>query len=219
MTAIPSWLKSYLSEQDLAKIELAVQRAEHNTTGEVVPMIVHRSTTSGHVPLILFLIFTAFFFAYDFYRMQMDTFVWPLWLIFALNLVVGLILAKVLAKIPFIERFLANKVDQNYQVNQRAMLEFYNHRVNHTENATGILIFISLLEHRAVVLGDQPIASRLPQDAWQEVVDLLIAGIKGKKLAEGYIQAIEKSGQILATHFPHQRHNPNELPNKLIIKE
>lgn len=216
---IPKWLKVSMSADELAKIEAAVQTAEAKTSGEVVPMIVHRSTTNGHVSIVLFLIFCALFFAYDLYKMQLDFFHWPLWILLFFNLAIAWLLSRLIAKIPFVERNLTSKNDQIHQVQQRAINEFYNHRVNHTENSTGILVFISLVEHRAVVLGDVPIASKIPQEKWQEVVDILILGIKRKSIGDGFVSAVEKAGEILSLHFPEPKHNHDELPNKLIIKE
>lgn len=53
----PSWARSVLKPEDLPKISEAVRRAEMKTTGEIVPVIVHRSSVVGHVPLMFTLVF------------------------------------------------------------------------------------------------------------------------------------------------------------------
>lgn len=104
-------------------------------------------------------------------------------------------------------------------VDIRAELEFYRHYQGKTEHRTAILIFVSLLEHRAVVLADKAIAQKLPPETWTQVVQLLTEEMKKKDLATGMIRAIEKCSQILTEHFPAQKENPNELSNSLVIKE
>lgn len=104
-------------------------------------------------------------------------------------------------------------------VELRAELEFYRHYQNQTQNRTAILLFISLLERRAVVLADKAIAEKLPAETWSEVVHLMTSELKHKDLSTGFIRAIQKCSEILSHHFPNQKHNPNELCNQLVIKE
>ena len=55
------WVKKYLSESEIADISKAVQAMEQATSGEIVPMIVHRSSAIRHVPVILGLSFALLF--------------------------------------------------------------------------------------------------------------------------------------------------------------
>src|SRR5438445_398545 len=51
-----AWIHRYISDEDIQKISEAVGHAEEKTDGEIVPVIVQRSSTVGHVPLTLTLI-------------------------------------------------------------------------------------------------------------------------------------------------------------------
>jgi putative membrane protein len=53
----PSWARGILKPEDREKISEAVRRAEIKTTGEIVPMIVQKSSVSGHVALMMTLVF------------------------------------------------------------------------------------------------------------------------------------------------------------------
>ena len=47
-----------------------------------------------------------------------------------------------------------------------------------TRDRTGILIFLALFEHRAVILADEGIHRAVPREEWQALVDELVAGIR-----------------------------------------
>jgi putative membrane protein len=75
------------------------------------------------------------------------------------------------------------------------------------------------MEHRAVVLADHSIAEKLDSAIWQEVVDLMIAGVKRGDLAAGMTQAIQRCGELLTPHFPIEGDDANELRDHLVVKE
>ncbi len=214
---IPKWLRSYLSQEDLIRIEKKVAEVERHTMGEVVPIIARRSATSGHVPFIIAAILIMFHLAFDFFLWQMDLLQIPSSFIFALNALIFFLLLYFLSPLPLLLRWLTPKNDLALQVDRRALNEFFIQRIHHTHRSTGILIFISLDEHRALVLGDDPISEKLKNEDWQKVVNLLVGGIKNKKLGQGYCDAIELCGELLKTHFPAESQNANELSNHLII--
>jgi putative membrane protein len=128
-------------------------------------------------------------------------------------------LALGLSRLDAIQRLLTPRIDQIHQVEMRAEVEFYEHEVGKTKGDTGILLFVSLMEHRAVVLSDRSIAEKLDAEVWQELVDLMIAGVKRGDLAAGMIQAIERCGELLAPHFPIADDDRNELRDHLVVKE
>jgi putative membrane protein len=80
------------------------------------------------------------------------------------------------------------------------------------------LILASLLEHRVEVLADRGIDQKVPAGTWNEVVQILSAGLKTGNACDAYCKAIERCGEILAQHFPRQPDDQDELTNKLIIE-
>ena len=52
MDTLPSWATRALGAQGHERIEAAIARAEARTSGEIVPLLVRRSSTVGHVPLL-----------------------------------------------------------------------------------------------------------------------------------------------------------------------
>ncbi len=216
---IPSWLRRHLSEKDLGTIESQVAEVEKMTSGEIVPMVVRRSSTVGHVPVVLFCGFFLLFFATGLAELQRDVLgaESPLWWLLNALLFSGVSLA--LARLPFVQRHLISQEDIDHQVSQRAQLEFYQAQLRQTEGRTGVLIFLSLMEHRVVVLADSSIASKLPPKTWKDVVELLVGGVKKGSMTDGFCQALTKCGEVLAPQFPIQDGDQNELRNHLLIKE
>ena len=82
------------------------------------------------------------------------------------------------------------------------------------------MVFASLLERRAWVVGDHGIHSRMGEGEWERAVNALVAGIQRGDPASGFCDAIGLVGAKLAEHFPHepsQGAGPgNELPDKLV---
>jgi putative membrane protein len=101
----------------------------------------------------------------------------------------------------------------------RAEIEFYELGLSETEARTGVLLFVSLMEHRAVVLADQGIAEKLDSEIWNGVVDQMVAGVKRADFAGGMCAGIERCGALLAPHFPAAAENANELRDHLVIKD
>jgi putative membrane protein len=85
-------------------------------------------------------------------------------------------------------------------VAMRAKAAFLEEEVFDTRDRTGILVFLSLFERRAVILADAGINRVVPEDTWQDLVDQLVAGIRRGRAAEAMRQAVTRCGEILAEH-------------------
>ncbi len=197
-----------LSAAEIQKIEQAVAIAERGTSGEIIPMLARRTTEDDSVT---FKLLTLFFSLSPMMLWQTPS----SWEALAGFFAVSLLLSWLLAKTSWVYRVFSRWIDP--QVWQRAELEFWRGRFVHTEKRTGILIFVSLFEHRVVVLADQGISKKLSQDTWDNVVSLLLAQIKKGDLAQGFVDAVQECGRLLSQHFPAETSNANELSNKLRI--
>ena len=215
---IPRWAQHFLDEKDLNTIQEAVRQAEMNTSGEIIPIIVRRSTFIGHLPILLTLIFVTTLMIAEIPRLpafkkvnQMEI----LFLMFAFCF----FLAQLLSRINWLQRWLTPKLDQAAQVDARAELEFHRSGITATAKRTGVLLFISLMERRAVILADQGISSKMPKETWADICQLMVESIGKGQTVEGICRGIGKSGELLAKEFPVHGENPNELSNQLILKE
>lgn len=97
---------------------------------------------------------------------------------------------------------------------------FLQEQVFDTIDRTGILIYISELEHIVDVLGDQGINQKINQEDWQGIVGLVIAGIKSNQVAQGIANAVDKCKELLlANGFTARHDNTNELSDDMRIEE
>lgn len=213
-----SWATEILKPEAALKISESVQKVELKTSAEIVPMVVRSSTPTGHVLPILLLITSMCYFA-------MQTFLeryhaeYEYSLVNLVILIIFCFLSWRLSCWAPIQRFLTSDKDMDQSVWRRALLEFELLGIDKTQDRTGILLFVSVLEHEAVVLADKKIADQISPQTWQQVVDILVKGIASKKAEDGFCKAIELCGSIVAEHFPAKAQNHNELANRLQIKD
>jgi len=218
MLDIPKWARGSLRPERVQLVEDAIRAAEARTSGEIVPMIVRRSSTIGHVPVILACLLVALFVILDGPGWQYE-WIGEHWAWYLVDTVALLLLSGQLARIPLLQRLLTTRDDQAQQVDMRAQIEFYQSSLHATADATGVLLLVSLMEHRAVVLADEAIAASVPDGTWDDVIGLAIDGIKKGHVGLGLAAAIERCGDILAAEFPIGDDDVNELKDTLIIRE
>jgi putative membrane protein len=122
-----------------------------------------------------------------------------------------------LARLGPVERLLAGKRALDAAVRARAERAFRAHDLHRTARGTGVLVFASLRERRALVLGDHGIDEKMGAGEWQRAVDALVAGIRRDDPAGGFCDAIALCGAKLAQHFPREGAPApgNELPDRL----
>ena len=85
-----------------------------------------------------------------------------------------------------------------------------------TIGRTGILIYLSMGEHRAEIIHDDAITEAVTPDAWAEAMLALLGPVKEGRVADGICAAIHEIGLVLAEHFPKSSDDTNEIPDKLI---
>lgn len=213
-----TWIKKHLTQDQIKKISEAVQKAETKTSGEIVPVIVRSSTGDRHVPLILALFFVIGLLFIDHERVDF-LYIFPYQLLWIPLFISAWGVGFLLSQVDSLKRLLLSDKDEKVAVFRRAQVEFYQNQVHRTQEGVGILIFISHLEHRAVILGDRRISEKVSQEEWNQILESLLMHIKKNQWEEGLTQAIEQAGSLLATHFPMKENERNELCNQLVIKD
>ncbi len=112
-----------------------------------------------------------------------------------------------------------NAIEQQ-RVDERAALAFLSEEVFRTRERTGILILVSLLAHRVAVLGDAGINARVEKKEWDDVVKLVVDGMKRGTPADGLVNAIARCGSILEQHGVEIRSDDtNELGDGLRMSD
>jgi len=225
-----------MTPQDLDRIAGAVAQAEKTTAGEIFCVLAPEVSDYRETPLVwaaaaaLVLPAGALFAGF---RPEMLTRLFGGWTIghqaaldgailsalstyIALQLVV-FVAAALLVSIPPIRRALTPGSLKAARVRRAAMEQFLSHGLHVTRDRTGVLIFAALAEHRVEVIADEGIYAAAPNTVWDEVVADLVAGLKRGRVADGFVAAVVRTGDILAAHVPPRPDDRNELPDGLTI--
>ena len=179
-----------VSPEDRERISAAVRLAEAETSGEIVCVLARRSIDATAPTLLaaalptlalpwLLMFFTAL----------------PMAEILALQCALFAVLALLLS-LPFLRRRVAHRA---------ALEQFALHGLGHAGGRAGVLVFVSLAERYARILPDAAVTARVPQDEWQKAVDALVGHLRDGRIADGYVEAIERCGRVLAAHFPREQ--------------
>lgn len=99
---------------------------------------------------------------------------------------------------------------------RRAISIFKAGAERRTIGRTGILIYLSMGEHRAEIVADEAIVKITTPETWGEAMAALLVEVKAGRPADGMIAAIAQVGAVLAEHFPRSSTDTNEIPDKLI---
>jgi len=138
------------------------------------------------------------------------------WVFLPLFLLLYLPCKLLVRNVPALRRALTPEAEIVAEVEERALVAFVEHGLYRTRDANGILILVSLFEHRVRVLADSGIDAVVPAGAWDEVVAGITAGIRGERTADALCAAIGRCGELLATHFPPRGGDRNELPDLIV---
>jgi putative membrane protein len=102
------------------------------------------------------------------------------------------------------------------RVRRRAIMLFKTGAERRTVGRTGILIYLSMAEHRAEIVGDEAITNATTPETWGEAMTALLTHVKAGRPGDGIVAAVEIIGEVLAEHFPKSGEDSNEIPDKLI---
>lgn len=95
----------------------------------------------------------------------------------------------------------------------RAIEVFAQLRVWDTEENSGVLIYVQLVDRRVEIVADRGIHQRVGDAAWQAICRDMETAFAAGRFEAGAITGIEAIGRLLAAHFPARADNPDELDN------
>jgi len=192
----------HFSKLDQEQIAAAVKKAESATSGEIVPVIVQASSTYAEVVWkaaflgtgVGMLLHEAYLIAFAGWAIGFWSTLlgWPLF-VFA-----GALLSVVAVNfLPGYKRLLIGRTAMDESVHGRAIKAFVEHEVFSTRDRTGIVLLVSLFEHRVEVFGDSGINAAVQAEDWSDVVYLIANGIKQGQTTQALVEGIERCGELL----------------------
>ena len=221
---------AYLSEADHKVVSDAVTEAELSTSGEIVPVIADRSDGYSDVVLVYAagLAFTAMslFAAFPDFALGMvdalsggwsgelrpaEIVAWAV----GFGLVTFLAFWALLGWDPLRFAVIPSPIKRQ-RVTERAIRHFKVGAEGRTHGKTGVLLYLSMREHRAEIVADDSIADLVPAEVWGEAMADMLVEIRKGAVAEGIAAGVRDVGQVLSEHFPRGHDDENELPDRLI---
>ena len=200
-----------VSATDRDRVAAAIGEAEGRTSGEIVAVIAASSASYVSVaPMVAALLALLVPWPLIYFTW------WPVQYIYLLQLAVFVIVACIVYYRPIRLALVPGSIKRD-RAHKRAVEQFLAQNLDTTAGHTGVLIFISAAEHFAEIIADRNIYKLVPQEDWQAMVDRLTARIGDGMAADGLIETIRATGDVLAKHFPPGSSNPNQLPNHLIV--
>jgi len=221
---------SHVSAADHDLVTAAVAAAEARTSGEIVTVIAAQSNDYDDVALvwasvIAFLAMSIIALFPDFYQGLYDRLTggWGhgltanqwLGVVIAVGVLKWIAMWLILLWRP-LRLWLTPRAILAGRVRARAIDLFKVGAEAKTLGRTGVLLYLSLREHRADIVADEAIASKVPAEVWGDAMAALIERVRAGRPGEGMAEAVAHMGVILAEHFPRGSENPNELPDRLI---
>ena len=218
-----------LSAADHAKVSAAIAAAEGNSDGEIIAITsdqsdayhdvgLHYAVLVAFVTLALFaaapsllLWWRELFVGWSADPSLRETLTWLLMLTLAKFLV-----ALFVMKWMPLRMALTPGATKTRRVRRRAIMLFKTGAERRTVGRTGILIYLSMAEHRAEIIGDEAITSVTTPETWGEAMTALLTGVKAGRTGDGIVAAVALIGAVLSEHFPKSGDDTNEIPDKLI---
>jgi putative membrane protein len=202
----------FFTTDEKQRIEAAVKAAESKTSGEIVPMIVDDSYEYPRAELIgggTLALATGLLVSWAFGGES-------IWWFLPVFIGSFFIFQLLIQKCPELKRRLIPPAELDAEVEEKALVSFIEQELHHTRDRTGILILISLFEHRVQVLADSGINAKVPEHTWEEIVETIIIGLKSDDTCNAVCKAVERCGELLQKNFPIKEDDSDELPNLII---
>jgi uncharacterized membrane protein len=100
----------------------------------------------------------------------------------------------------------------------RAALVFERLGMHRTAARHGVLIYVSIEDHKLAILGDRGIHERVGQAYWDGLVESVLAHFRAQRFRDGLVHAVGEVGAVLRQHFPRRPDDVNELPDRVSVE-
>ncbi len=214
-------VKKFLTDAELEIISTAIKEAEKKTGGELVLRIEKKSDDyseaywkSGAFILFLYLFAEATAGVFRI-NIPLSSGLFAVLTGTAVSFVAGILAAII---IPPFRRLIIGKEAMKYYTDLKAHEAFLHEEVFNTKFRTGIMIFLSLFEKTAVILGDSGINAKVKKEEWQTIASSITSGIKKNRKADAIARSIKMCGDLLEkSGVKRQADDRDELSNDVRI--
>ncbi|MBI2294666.1 MAG: TPM domain-containing protein [Betaproteobacteria bacterium] len=100
---------------------------------------------------------------------------------------------------------------------RRALDLFARLNVWDTEENSGVLIYLQLVDRRIEIVADRGISAKVPQQEWDAICRRMEAAFRARRHEDGALDGIREITGLLARHFPARGADADELPDKPVV--
>lgn len=221
---------SYLNAEQHKIVSSAVKEAELTTSGEIVTVLADRS--DGYTDVALWWALALSFTAMSLFAALPEPFLnvwdaliggwsheWTTGELASMTIGLGLLVFVIVLGAQQwqpLKFFLIPAPVKSSRAHAQAIKHFKVGAERRTAGATGVLIYLSMREHRAEIVADDSIAEKVEAEVWGEAMGDMIVRIRAGQIAEGMAAGVRDVGFVLSQHFPRGEDDENELPDRLI---
>ena len=206
--------EQFFTDSEKERIKEATAHSESCTTGEIAVMVVdessqyHEAEILGGVVLgsLVAFVLTILFFHESIWWYVPISFIlfFPAWFLF-----------KVSHRLKIL---CVGNIREQKAVRERALKAFYEKGLYKTKENTGILFFISILEHKVWVIADKGIHEKIKQETLNRFARQVAQGIRDGRACDALVEAIREAGDLLVKHYPCGPGDVNELSNDVMFE-
>lgn len=186
-----------LTEKEREAVRRAVAAAEKGLGAEIVPCVFAQSS---HYPEAVWAAGAAGAALACAALLLVDSFQ-PLWTPLSHQLLViptaGLLGAALGRWCSRTRRFFVGARQMERVVARRAKEVFFDRGVSKTKARDGVLLYLSLLERKAVILADEGVRAKVAADRWRPALEAVTRAAAEGRVADGLAAAVAKIAEVL----------------------
>ncbi|ALE89245.1 MULTISPECIES: TPM domain-containing protein [Pseudomonas] len=200
-----------LTPQQQQQVADAVTRAEQRTDAEIVTVLAPRADDYSYIPLLwasLIALVVPALVHFLIGGLQIYGLLMLQWACF--------VFLSLIFRLPAITTRLIPPRIRHWRASNLARRQFLEQKLHHTQDRTGVLIFVSEAERYVEILVDEGISRHLDNSDWGTIVSDFTRRVALGHTAEGFIACIDACAELLERHVP-KTHPRNQLPNRLVM--
>jgi len=203
--------RSMLTHAQQRQVAEAISAVERGTDAELVTVLARCADRYTYIPIL----YAAAIALLTPGVIALSPFWLGPWEILATQWSVFIALALLLQWPPLLTRMIPAPL-KRWRAANLARRQFLEQNLHHTHAHTGVLIFVSEIEHYVEIIADRGIDMHVEQAQWQRIVDAFTAQVKRGEIVQGFLECVQSCGELLQRHVPATAQK-NELPNRMIV--
>lgn len=127
--------------------------------------------------------------------------------------------AAVATRATGFRRLFTPRKQMQEEVFAKARAVFFDQRVHHTAESSGVLLYVSQYERMAAIIADEKVIAALGQGQIETLCREFTARLHDSGPSIAFCETIAEIGQQLSTRLPRSADDRNELPDALVLMD